>query len=69
MPVSRPSRRLRDADRAALCDGKDQLSAAVAQRIVNRWRAKHARSGNAYRCQVCGAWHVANAIKPRRKPK
>lgn len=45
------------ADRAAICDGKERLTADVAKSIQARATNREKRR-TAYRCPVCRAWHI-----------
>lgn len=40
------------------CEGKDQLPAELAKRMAKRARSRRGERISAYRCPVCGKWHV-----------
>ena len=48
---------------AAVCTGKAQLSAELAKRIASKGHKEGRRS--AYRCRLCGWFHLGNSIRPR----
>lgn len=50
---------------AESCTGKQALQRDVAQRVALRQRQRELSSA-AYRCEVCGAWHVGQSIAPRK---
>jgi hypothetical protein len=45
------------------CIGKDKLTKAQADAIVRR----ASFSGNAYKCQCCGSWHVGHGNRMSQK--
>ena len=46
------------------CDGKDPLPRTVALKVAQRTRRKGARI-TAYRCKVCGEWHVGSDVSKK----
>lgn len=53
--------------RLSACHGKDRLTWAVAKDLA---KPKHNRGRGrlqAYRCRVCGHWHVGTPLRKNRK--
>ena len=63
--MTHPNQMRREADRAAICTGKDPLTWAQAKGILDRTPRK-GRTITAYHCPVCRAWHVGNPPKVKR---
>ena len=51
---------------AAQCQGKDRLTSSQARTIAKRMK-RAGRTTGAYRCTVCGEWHVGRMSDSRIK--
>jgi hypothetical protein len=64
-----PAKRRRDARRAlcaVACDRKEPYSYSAARRVAHRINRKHTDATvMAYKCKLCGNWHVGNSIGER----
>ena len=56
---------LADQMKEVQCLGKEALSGGVAKKIANRMRHRGSNGPHAYRCRLCGRWHVG---RPNRQP-
>ena len=58
-----------EGDRLTACNGRDAFaSSAQARELARRVSRNGHRQANAYRCFVCGRWHVGTTLV-RKNPR